>query len=166
MMRYSHLYIVCICLFSQAIWAQSTIDSALETYNEQSVPYISVQELYENPSTYLLLDTRKKEEYEVSHLPGAVWVGEQLKDSDFAQRYTDKTQPIVVYCSIGVRSEDFGESLKKEGYKQVKNLYGSLFAWKNHGYDVVNTQGVPTDSIHAFDKDWGKLLKKGIKVYQ
>ena len=56
--------------------AQS-IDSLLKKYNKHSVPYISVQELAMNYEDYIVLDTRKKEEFEVSHLPNAIWVGEK-----------------------------------------------------------------------------------------
>ena len=40
---------------------------------------------------------------------------------------------IIVYCSIGVRSEDIGEKLKELGYTKILNLYGGIFDWKNKG---------------------------------
>ncbi|HAF78076.1 MAG TPA: rhodanese-like domain-containing protein, partial [Maribacter sp.] len=77
----------------------------------------------------------------------------------------DKTQPIIVYCSIGVRSEDIGEKLKELGYTKILNLYGGIFDWKNKGGQVFNSKEIPTDSVHAFSRHWGKLLQEGIKVY-
>ena len=160
-------FIVGILFFiSSTLWAQESIDLVLMKYNDQTVPYISVEELNKNQDSYLILDTRKKEEFLVSHIPNAVWSNEKLDVSAFAKAHPDKTQPIVVYCSIGVRSENFGESLQKMGYTNVFNLYGSIFQWKDKGYTVVNPKQNPTDSVHVYSKDWAKYLKTGIKVYK
>lgn len=147
------------------VFGQESIDRILEKYNNRTVPYISVEKLHQNKKDYLILDTRKKEEYNVSHIPNAVWGGEKVNESAFAKAYPDKSQPIVVYCSIGVRSEKFGESLQKLGYKNVYNLYGSIFSWKDKGYTVLNHHENPSDSIHVYSKEWSKYVKTGIKVY-
>lgn len=152
-------------LTSSALFAQSQIDLALKTYNQRTVPYISVDQLAKNPSNYLILDTRKKEEYDVSHIPNALWVGEKLDETAFAKAHTDSSKAIVVYCSIGIRSEKIGEQLQDLGYVNVYNLYGSIFDWKNKGQMVINKQQRPTDSVHVYNKHWGKYLTKGIKVY-
>lgn len=145
--------------------AQSDIDLLLKEYNNRTLPYISVKELYENQGEYLILDTRKKEEYDVSHIPGAIWVSEKVNDSVYAFAKAKKDLPIVVYCSVGIRSEDFGKNLQKKGFTNIKNLYGSIFAWKDAGYDVVNQNQKITDSVHTFSKAWAPYLKTGIKVY-
>jgi len=160
------LLVVILFFISIPILAQTPMDLALNKYNNRTVPYISVKDLYKNKSKYLILDTRKKEEYTVSHIPNAIWSNEKLDASAFAKAYPDKSQSIVVYCSIGVRSEKFGESLQKLGYTNVYNLYGSIFSWKNKGYTVVNYQKKPTDSVHVYSKEWAKYLKTGIKVYK
>ncbi|WP_236641981.1 rhodanese-like domain-containing protein [Dokdonia sinensis] len=159
-----YLSILLLLSFATAI-GQTDIDVLLKQYNTRSVPYISVQELKMGAENYLILDTRKKEEYEVSHIPNAIWVSEKVNDSIYSFAKADKSKPIVVYCSVGIRSEDFGEKLKKLGYTDVQNLYGSIFAWKDEGYDVVNAQGKVTDSVHVYSKVWGKYLKTGKKVY-
>lgn len=151
-------------LFSLQLSAQSDIDTLLKEYNDQTVPYIYVQELKEDVSKYLVLDTRKREEYLVSHLPNAVWAGEEV-DAAFAKAYPNKSQPIVVYCSVGVRSEDFGERLMELGYTNVQNLYGSIFAWKDKGYSLNNRDEKMTDSVHVYSRQWGKYLSTGIKVH-
>ena len=152
-------------LTTAASWGQTDIDELLKQYNTRSVPYISVQQLKMGMSDYLILDTRKKEEYDVSHIPGAIWVSEKMNDSRYAFAKAKKDQPIVVYCSVGIRSEDFGEQLAKKGFTNIKNLYGSIFAWKDEGYELQNKKKQPTDSVHVFSKVWGKYLKTGNKVY-
>jgi len=156
---------ILLLLFSATLFSQSKLDRTLKRFNKESVPYILVTEL-EKKDNLLLLDSRKKEEYAVSHLKDAVWVGFKKFELDsVAQKIPDKDIEIVVYCSIGVRSENIGEKLLKAGYTNVKNLYGGIFEWKNKGYPVFDSDGNETENVHAFDKHWGKLLKQGEKVY-
>ena len=137
----------------------------MERFNSGTVPYISAEEL-KNSTDVILLDTRKKEEFEVSHLENAHWAGFQEFDVKKVQEeIPDTKMPIVVYCSVGVRSEKIGEKLQKAGYTNIKNLYGGIFRWKNQGYQVVDSVNRPTEKVHAFSKQWGELLTKGDKVY-
>ena len=152
-------------LFSLVIKAQLTIPDVLGMFNNDTVDYISVEELQKQDNA-AILDTREKEEYQVSHLRNALWVGYDDFDMDSVLRtIPNKETPIVVYCSIGVRSEDIGEKLKRHGYSQVSNLYGGIFAWKDKGYPVYNTKGQDTEKVHAYSKYWGGLLTNAEKVY-
>lgn len=143
---------------------QDDIPSLLKRYNHSTVPYLSVQMLQMEYEKYVILDTRKKEEFAVSHLPGAVWVGERYDVENLSG--IDKEAHIVVYCSVGIRSEDYGEKMLKDGFKAVYNLYGSIFSWKDAGYQVVDQNNQPTDKVHVYGKKWAKYLKTGEKVYQ
>lgn len=159
-----NLIVVSLLLLSTSISSQESIDTLLEKYNKQTVPYIRVSELKDNLESYLILDTRRKEEYDVSHLPGAIWVSEKMDDEIYAFAKAQKDQPIVVYCSVGVRSEDFGEQLQKRGFTNVHNLHGSIFSWKDAALPIENNKGQATDSVHVYSKVWGKYLQNGIKV--
>jgi rhodanese-related sulfurtransferase len=139
------------------------IASLLRDYNKLTVPYISVQMLQMEYQEYTVVDTRKKEEYEVSHLPKAVWVGEKYDEKKF--RGIPKDTKIVVYCSVGIRSEDYGEEMLEDGFSKVYNLYGSIFSWKDAGYQVVDQKNQPTEKVHVYGKKWAKYLKTGKKVY-
>lgn len=143
---------------------KKSIDKLLQTYNSQSVPYISAQELKMKSDTYIILDTRKKEEFEVSHLPQAIWVGEKLKE-EMLKDFINSKKSIVVYCTVGIRSEDYGEVLKKEMQGKIYNLYGGIFAWKDAGYDLKDSKNKPTIKVHTFSKNWEDYLKTGIAVH-
>ena len=139
----------------------------LKTYNSESVPYISIQELAMPKTNTVLLDARELPEYEVSHLKNAIHVGyNDFALDEITKNLADKDQVIVVYCSLGIRSETIAQKLKNNGYANVYNLYGGIFEWKNNNFEVYNSQGKVTDSVHAFSKAWDKWLKKGIKVYE
>ncbi len=151
--------------FSLSVFSQNKLDKTLKKFNKESVPYIQVEELKEMQKP-LLLDTRKKEEFTVSHLKDAIWVGyKEFALDSVTPKIENKDREIVVYCSIGVRSENIGDKLLKAGYTNVKNLYGGIFEWKNNGYLVYDSEGNETENVHAFNKHWGKLLTNGEKVY-
>ena len=77
----------------------------------------------------------------------------------------NKKSKIIVYCSVGYRSERIGERLLKLGFTDVSNLYGGIFDWINDGNPVVNTSGIRTDSVHTYNKEWSKWVEKGVKIY-
>jgi rhodanese-related sulfurtransferase len=114
----------------------------------------------------VFLDAREKAEFDVSHLPNARFIGYNNFEAS-ALKQIPKETPIVVYCSIGYRSEKIGEKLLKLGYINVHNLYGSIFEWVNQGNEVVDNQGVTTKKVHTYNKKWSKWLDdgKGEKVW-
>lgn len=145
--------------------AETSIDSALRKYNKGTVPYITVAELAGNDQ-YLILDAREKEEYNVSHIPGALWVGyDSFTTKNLGTVSQQADTSLVVYCSVGVRSEDIGERLIKNGFTDVKNLYGGIFEWKNQGMTVIDSAENSTQNVHAYSKYWGNLLTDANKVY-
>lgn len=135
----------------------------LETLYKKTVPFVSVAELKKMPNA-VLLDTRAKAEFDVSHLPNARWVGYDDFDLKRVQGI-DKNASVVLYCSVGYRSERVGEKLLVAGYRHVTNLYGSLFEWVNQGNPVVDNQGKQTRRVHAYSRPWGVWLNRGEKVY-
>ena len=146
---------------------QTALDSLLQKENKESIPYITVAELVQKENI-VLLDSREKIEYETSHIENAVCVGyDKFKIKKIKKLLPkDKNTPIVVYCSLGIRSEDVGEKLKKAGYTNVYNLYGGIFEWKNQNNSVVNNKGETTENVHTFNEDWSIWLKKGVKIYK
>ncbi|MEM5563862.1 rhodanese-like domain-containing protein [Psychroserpens sp. AS72] len=147
-------------------FSQDSIDDLLKQHNSNAVPYISVQELAMPKTEAIILDAREQSEYQISHLKNAILVGyNDFNLKQTTQNIQDKDQAIVVYCSLGIRSETIANQLKKAGYTNVRNLYGGIFEWKNNDFEVYNLNDRKTDSIHAFSEHWSKYLLKGTKVY-
>lgn len=106
----------------------------------------------------VVLDIRSAEEFSVSRIAGARNVPPNTV-VDFAERELaslDRAQPIVVYCSVGVRSAAAARDLQFLGFTQVKNLHGSLFQWANEGRLLEG--GV---AVHPYNGFWGRLLRAG-----
>jgi len=146
---------------------QSDFDAMVKGQLKGTVPLMQIDELKkmsESVQDYYVLDAREYNEFKVSHLYGARHVGYE-NFSSFLVSGLDKSKTIVVYCSIGVRSERIGEQLLSIGFTKVYNLFGGLFKWANKGYPMVDQQGKPTNHIHPYNKRWGKWLTKGVQDY-
>lgn len=161
---------IALFLFTLSInlsFSQKKLDKLLKSQNTESVPYISVKDLKSDPTNVILLDARESKEYATSHLKDAICVGYDFFNLDsVAAKLPNKKSKIVVYCSLGIRSEDVAEKLKKEGYTNVFNLYGGIFEWKNNDNPVYNSEEKETENVHTFSKEWSKWLKKGNKIYE
>lgn len=146
--------------------AQQDLEDLLKKYNTGEVSYISVEELrmQQLKDNVVIVDSRELEEYQVSHLEDAVYVG---YDDFNISRLDDisREKLVVVYCSLGIRSEDISAELQKAGFKNVRNLFGGIFEWKNKDFPVVDTLGKRTQKVHAFSENWGKWLRNAEKVY-
>lgn len=139
-------------------------DQEVRDWLSFTVPLMDVQTLHTAPpDSILLLDAREPAEYAVSHIPGAQCIGYKDWDKDILQDIP-KNKPIVVYCSIGYRSEKIAEKITKLGYSNVKNLYGSIFEWVNNGYPVEDQSNHRTQTVHGFNEKWSKwILNPAIK---
>ncbi|WP_397445241.1 rhodanese-like domain-containing protein [Polaribacter sp. R77954] len=160
---------ICILflVISSTAFGQKKLDKLLHKWNKRNVPYMSVETLALPKTDAILLDAREPKEFEVSHLENAICVGYdkfKIKET-LAKLPEDKNAKIVVYCSLGIRSETVAHKIIEAGYTNVYNLYGGIFEWKNANFQVVDTLGNSTEKVHTFNKDWSKWLKKGKKVY-
>lgn len=147
-------------------WAQESMNLLLKTLNTESVPYIKAKELAANLENYVILDARTIKEFEVSRLKNAHFIGSKgISSKKIKTIIPNPDTPVVVYCTLGVRSEDVAEKLVKIGFSNVYNLYGGIIEWKNQSYPIYNNQNKPTDSVHTYSWFWGLYLKNGHKIY-
>jgi rhodanese-related sulfurtransferase len=112
----------------------------------------------------VFIDSRGKGEYNVSRIPNALWVGFENPKLEQLEKL-EKDTPLIIYCSVGYRSEKIALQLEKKGFTQVYNLYGGIFEWVNQGNTIVDSDGEETDKVHAYNRIWGVWLNKGEKVY-
>ncbi len=145
-------------LFGDLSW--NRINSYLDK-EYADVASISTQEL-SKLTNVVLLDVRTPDEYKASHLPGA----ERFDESNnvaIKDLFTKllKNTPIVVYCSVGMRSAGVARRLTAQGYSQVKNLRGSAFMWANEGRPL---EGPSAPKVHPFNSRWGALLAPELRL--
>jgi rhodanese-related sulfurtransferase len=146
-------------------FSQDAFDKKLKSLYKNTVPLIHSDVLKSTATQdVIILDTRSPKEFNVSHLPNARFLNyDHFRPEDV--KGLNKNSKIVVYCSVGYRSERIGEQLINLGFSDVSNLYGGIFDWVNKGNKVVNHSGIATDSVHTYNKDWSRWLQRGVKVY-
>jgi len=147
-------------------FAEPSFQVMLDDLLDGTVPQISPAELAKwqkdnDEKLPLLFDTRSDKEHRVSHLTGAQRVGFR----DFSLKKVanlERDTPIVVFCSVGKRSEMIGEKLQKAGFTNVKNLRGGIFQWANEERPLVNDDG-STNHVHSYNRKWGQWLDAHVK---
>jgi len=147
-------------------FSQVEFDKLADEVSNGHVPDITSIMVQMEKESFIILDCREVNEYEVSHIKGARHVG--FDNFDLSQiEDIPKNAKIVTYCTVGKRSEKIGEKLQDAGYTNVHNLHGSILSWMNEGNPVIDSQGRKTNKIHGFKKGFGfeKHSKTGEVVY-
>ncbi len=167
-MKKLSLFLGLVLFFLMPIFGQQVQSKSyrllLKNLLGHTVPETSAIESAADSLATIFLDAREKREFEVSHLAGAIWVG--FDDFEIGRvSNMQKNSRVVVYCSIGYRSEKIAEKLIAAGFSDVKNMVGGIFEWVNRDLPVFDAAG-KTEKIHAFDHVWGIWLRRGVKVYQ
>jgi rhodanese-related sulfurtransferase len=145
-------------LLTAFLWSEPTWDEIDRTLDRQypMVENLDIDTLkasLDQGRAPVLIDVRSKEEFAVSHLANAINIS-KVEGIDAAL-----DTPVVVYCSVGLRSAAFARELAAKGFTDVKNLRGSIFAWANRGYPLWR-DATPVRTVHPYDKKWGVLLNE------
>lgn len=138
-------------------------DKELKGLLKFSVPTKNVSDAIERKKEFIFLDAREKEEYKTSHISNARYVGYNNFDISSIENLS-KSTPIIVYCSVGYRSEKIAEKLIKKGYTEVYNLYGSIFEWANCNQPLYDINEIETDTLHTYNKKWSKWVNTPLVV--
>ena len=116
-----------------------------------TAPYITPETLkakLEAGETLTLLDTRNKSEFDIGAFSQATHLSiNNFRDFPDAleKSLIPKNQPIVTYCTGGIRCEKAAAYLLKKGYTEVYQLYGGI--------------------IHYFEKCGGKYFEGNCFVF-
>ena len=147
---------------ARLVTGHTPLDEKLSRLVTADTNAISAQEARQLAGAQFL-DAREPEEFAVSHLPNARLVGYDNPDWSTLDDL-DRNAPVVVYCTVGYRSERMAADLRERGFTDVRNLYGSIYAWRLSGGELVNAAGEPTDSLHTYNRKWGELLPDGAAI--
>jgi len=138
-------------------------------FGVQEIIAQDLQSRFDGSKPTLLIDTREKDEQDVSIISGAVLVSPaqsltEVKElQTFVKEYiTEKNQAddplVVVYCTAGYRSARSISHLPQELQPRVLNLHGGIIAWVNALGTVVGMDGEPSSSVHGYNLIWAKFI--------
>jgi len=77
---------------------------------------------------YVILDVRTQEEFDESHIEGAVLIPDYEMKEKAEKILPDRDQLILVYCRSGRRSKNAASELVALGYTNVKE-FGGIIDW-------------------------------------
>ena len=103
------------------------------------------RELLDGAEPPLLVDVRRRDEWDEGHIPGAVHIPRGSLESRIERAAPDRERPIVLYCSAGERSAFAARTLGELGYEDVSSLAGGFTDWKRNGF--------PTQVDRALDRE-------------
>ena len=85
----------------------------------------------------LIIDARTEAEWNEGHLDGAVLIPYDRIAQGITTHASDKNTEIILYCRTGRRSGVALETLKNDGYSNLKNLGSMENAAKELGRPIV-----------------------------
>ena len=126
-MRKLILIVLCVMLLT------ACGQTAVETETVQEAVYMNItaeeaKKLMDTEKDYIILDTRTQEEYEESHIPGAILIPYDQITEKAESILKDKDQLILVYCRSGRRSKLAAQDLVTLGYTNIKE-FGGIIDW-------------------------------------
>ena len=132
-------FLVALSLLSACGKSPSESGSTQTTQATGSIAQVDAakfKKLTESPNA-LILDVRTAAEVAEGHLPNAVNI--DIYGSDFMAKVQElpKDREILVYCTVGARSQQAADILSKQGFAKVYNLDGGIVAWQRNGFEVV-----------------------------
>jgi len=77
--------------------------------------------------SFLLLDVREPQEFEICRIPGSVLI--PLGDLPSRLSELEGRDDMIVHCKSGVRSGKAVKLLREAGYSKARNLKGGILAW-------------------------------------
>ncbi|CAG9461888.1 unnamed protein product [Pedinophyceae sp. YPF-701] len=117
------------------------------------VPDMSAQDLVSvlqagDRAAPVVVDVRQAAERAVSRIPGSVFY------RDFSSsREQYRGRPVVVHCTLGVRSAWLAQGMLRDGW-DVRNLAGGILSYTHAGGPLEADDGQRTTRVHTFSKKW------------
>lgn len=93
------------------------------------IDVIELKQKLENKESFLFLDVREKNEYDMYNLNAKLMpMSSFLGFLNELEPY--KETEIVIHCRSGMRSANAKQMLVELGFKNVRNLLGGVLAWQ------------------------------------
>lgn len=106
-------------------------ESSINIDGYMQITQDEAKSLMDSEKDYIILDVRTMEEFNESHIDGAILIPDYEINEKAEETLTDKNQLILVYCRSGRRSKSAAAELADLGYTNVKE-FGGIIDW-NYG---------------------------------
>jgi len=122
----------------------------------------TAKKMMEADDGHVVVDVRRRDEYDAGHIPGAVLIPNESIGCDSPEALPDYDQIILVYCRSGNRSKQAAQKLGGMGYTHVYE-FGGINTWTG---DVVTTEeeNAPRTAVLSFFSFDGGGLEYTVEI--
>lgn len=129
-----------------ALWLAFVVVLALLLHFELSstvagIKLLSPQEVTTmiNRENAAVIDIRDDAAFQTGHIVGALNIPVDQMDKHLKKLQRYKTKPIIISCSAGQQSPQFGAKLRKQSFSKIFALKGGISAWQNAQLPLTKT---------------------------
>ncbi len=105
----------------------------------EGIPEVTVAWTADHLDEFRLVDVRRQDEWDASHVEGADHVVLDVLES--VARDWDRDAPLVVMCKSGGRSGKAARLLEGMGFLRVASMDGGITGWMGEGHAAVDGAG-------------------------
>ena len=102
----------------------------------QKIDQETAREMMGRDDGHIIVDVRRRDEYDAGHIPGAILIPNESIGSDSPEALPDEDQIILIYCRSGNRSKQAAAKLAAMGYTNIYE-FGGILDWTG---DIVTTE--------------------------
>ena len=102
-------------------------EAALATETDDQATVEELKTRLDRQESFLLLDVREPQEFEICRIPGSVLI--PLGDLPSRLSELEGHDDMIVHCKSGARSGKAVRLLREAGYTKARNLKGGILAW-------------------------------------
>jgi len=114
---------------------------------------------HKGDANFVILDFRKKEMFDESHIEGSVMHDVFSQDIDDWLKTLDKEKNYLIYCTAGHRSGIALEKMKEMGFVNILHMHEGISRWKQLGYETVSGSASPATQATAAGRTPSDHLK-------
>lgn len=151
MKKFLGMFCLVVILLSNSVYAKD--DSKMTLINEAKketgeISPKELKEIFEKEEEVIILDVRELEQRAEGYIYDdfvpvkTVSITRGNLEWEVIDNIENKNILVITYCRNGGRGALAAQTLKKMGYKNVKNLKGGIQDWAKAGYSIKTGLGV------------------------
>ena len=120
--------VLCLTGCSNSISSSSASMTQEQILQYKQISQSEAQEMMNREDGHIIVDVRRRDEYDEGHLPDAILIPNESIDKTRPSELRNLDQIILVYCRSGLRSKEASEKLAAMGYRNVYE-FGGIITW-------------------------------------
>ena len=99
-----------------------------------------------------VIDVREQNEWDESHLEGAIHVPQGEVGERIDELAPDRSERLLLHCRTDNRSARIADLLRQRGYEDVGVIEGGIVAWEEAGLPLVYAKGLTPEQRNRYSR--------------